>query len=159
MVIENKTKESNTSEQVQFSIQKIYIKDISFETPNSPQIFQKQWQPVVNLDLANSAILLEGDFFEVVLSITVTVSFEEKTVYLIEVQQAGIFHISNLPKDATSRTLGTVCPNILFPFAREVISDLVSKGGFPQLLLSPVNFDSLYLQQAKKTSIDSKTEL
>ena len=157
MVTENKTKESNVSEQAQFSIQKIYVKDISFETPNSPQIFQKQWQPVVNLDLANSATSLDGEFFEVVLSITVTVSFEEQTVYLIEVQQAGIFHLSNLPKDATSRTLATVCPNILFPFAREVISDLVSKGGFPQLLLSPVNFDALYLQQVKNASIESET--
>jgi preprotein translocase subunit SecB len=129
------------------------VKDLSFETPNSPGIFQKQWKPVVNMDLANSAISLDEAYYEVVLSITVTVSFEEETVYLAEVQQAGIFHLSNIPKDVLARMLGTVCPNILFPFAREVISDLVTKGGFPQLLLAPVNFDALYQQQADKTGV------
>jgi len=128
----------------QFAVQKVYVKDISFETPNSPQIFQKQWQPLVNMDLASSAKVLEGQLYEVVLSITVTVSFEKQTVYLVEVQQAGIFHLSGLPQDAVERVLATACPNILFPFAREVVADLVTRGGFPQLLLAPVNFDALY---------------
>jgi preprotein translocase subunit SecB len=134
----------------QFAIQKVYVKDISFETPNSPQIFQQQWQPVVNMDLASSAKLLEGPLYEVVLSITVTVSFEKQTVYLVEVQQAGIFHVAGLPQEVMERMLATVCPNILFPFAREVVADLVTRGGFPQLLLAPVNFDALYLQQQNK---------
>lgn len=136
--------------QGQFAIQKVYVKDISFETPNSPQIFQQQWQPVVNMDLASSATTLDKAFYEVVLSITITVSFKEQTVYLVEVQQAGIFHITDLPEDAVSRMLGTVCPNILFPFAREVVSDMVTRGGFPQLLLAPVNFEALYLQQQQQ---------
>ena len=146
---------SAKSTQGQFSIQKIFVKDISFETPNSPQIFQRQWQPLVNMDLDSSDQVLDKTFYEVVLSITVKVSFEEKTVYLVEVQQAGIFHIDKLPDEALNRILGTVCPNMLFPFAREVISDLVSKGGFPQLLLAPVNFDALYQQQLEKASLDS----
>lgn len=137
-----------TTPQVQFSIEKIYVKDLSFETPNSPQIFQKKWEPMVNLDLANSASSLSDEFYEVVLSITVTVSFEKDTVYLVEVQQGGIFNIQNVPKDILNRMLNTVCPNILFPYAREVISDLVTKGGFPQLILAPVNFEAIYQQQA-----------
>jgi preprotein translocase subunit SecB len=152
MTIENSSEDKNSSEQGQFSIQKIYVKDISFETPNSPKIFQEQWQPVVNMDLANSATALDDKFFEVVLSITVTVSFKDQTVYLIEVEQAGIFHLSNLPPEAINRMLGTICPNILFPFAREVISNLVNKGGFPQLLLAPVNFDALYQRKIESGS-------
>ncbi|NNE37808.1 MAG: protein-export chaperone SecB [Gammaproteobacteria bacterium] len=152
MNTEKQTEESNglTDSQAQFSIEKIYVKDLSFETPNSPQIFQKKWEPVVNLDLANSASSLSDDFYEVVLSITVTVSFEKETVYLVEVQQGGIFNILNVPKDILNRMLNTVCPNILFPFAREVISDLVTKGGFPQLILAPVNFDAIYQQQSSE---------
>jgi preprotein translocase subunit SecB len=143
------------TEQGQFSVQKIYVKDISFETPNSPKIFQKQWQPVVNMDLASNAMALDKTYYEVVLSITVTVSFEEETVYLVEVQQAGIFHLSNIPKQSLNRMLGAVCPNMLFPFAREVISDLVTKGGFPQLLLAPVNFDAIYQQQIEKSTLEN----
>jgi preprotein translocase subunit SecB len=133
-------KEATDRKTGQFSIQKVYVKDMSFETPNSPQIFQQQWQPQVN----------KGALYEVVLSITVTVSFEKQTVYLVEVQQAGIFHVSGLPPEAMDRMLATVCPNILFPFAREVVADIVTRGGFPQLLLAPVNFDALYLQQQNR---------
>ena len=143
---------SDQAPQASFQIEKIYVKDLSFETPNSPQIFQKKWEPVVNMDIANSSRSLDKDFYEVVLSITVTVSFEQETVYLVEAQQAGVFKIINLPNDVLNRTLNTICPNILFPFAREVISDLVTKGGFPQLLLAPVNFEALYQQQAEKIS-------
>src|SRR5690606_7598100 len=136
--------------QGQFSIQKIYVKDVSFETPNSPQIFQKQWQPVVNLDLSSAARALDKTYYEVVLSVTVTVSFEKETVYLVEVQQAGIFQLADIPDEVVKQMLATACPNILFPFAREAVSDLVTRGGFPQLLLAPVNFDALYLQQQQK---------
>jgi len=136
--------------QGQFSIQKIYVKDISFETPNSPQIFQKQWQPSVNMDLTSAARALDKSYYEVVLSVTVTVSFEKETVYLAEVQQAGIFQLADIPEEIVKQMLATACPNILFPFARETVSDLVTRGGFPQLLLAPVNFDALYLQQQQK---------
>jgi preprotein translocase subunit SecB len=137
------------AQQGQFGIQKIYVKDVSFETPNSPQIFTEAWNPKVNMDVANSAARIGEDLHEVVLSVTVKVNFGEKTVYLAEVQQAGIFHISGFPTEALGRMLATVCANILFPFAREAIADLVMRGGFPQLLLAPVNFEALYLQQQR----------
>ncbi len=139
-------------QQGQFGIQKIYVKDISFETPNSPHIFKEQWNPKVNMDIANSTTSLSNELHEVVLSVTVTVSFAEKTVYLAEIQQAGIFHISGFPNEILGRMLATVCTNILFPFAREVVADLVMRGGFPQLLLAPVNFEALYLQQQQRAN-------
>jgi preprotein translocase subunit SecB len=150
MNTETNSENEQSGSHAQFSIEKIYVKDLSFETPNSPGIFQKKWKPMVNMDLANSATSLNQDFYEVVLSITVTVSFEKETVYLVEVQQAGIFKITKVPDEILKRMLNTVCPNILFPFVREVISDLVTKGGFPQLILAPVNFDALYQQQSDK---------
>jgi preprotein translocase subunit SecB len=152
MSTEEKSRETEGAErkQGQFAIQKVYVKDVSFETPNSPHIFQKQWQPQVNLDLASTASVLDGANYEVVLSITVTVTMDTQTVYLVEVQQAGIFHLSDVPQEVIGRMLATVCPNILFPFARETVSDLVTRGGFPQLLLAPVNFDALYLQQQQQ---------
>ena len=147
-------------QQGQFGIQKIYVKDVSFETPHSPQIFQEEWNPKVSMDIANSATQLNNELHEVILSVTITVSFEEKTVYLVEVQQAGIFHISGFPDEILGRMLATVCTNILFPFAREFVADLVMRGGFPQLLLAPVNFEALYLQKQSRsnqaTKLDSK---
>lgn len=141
---------TDASQQGQFAIHKIYVKDLSFETPNSPEIFQDDWTPSVNMDISNSARVLEVPYYEVVLSVTVTVTIEEKTVYLAEVQQAGIFHIEGFDEETLNRLTGTACPNILFPFAREMISDLVTRGGFPQLLLAPVNFDALYMQQLQQ---------
>lgn len=144
--------------QGQFGIQKIYIKDMSFETPHSPEVFQEQWEPVVNMDVANSARPLTEKLFEAVLSVTVTVRFAEKTVYLAEVQQAGIFHIEGFPRDAVNRILATLCPNILFPFAREVVADLAMRGGFPQLLLAPMNFDALYAQHLREEAAKAPAE-
>lgn len=143
---------TDIEQQGQFGIQKIYVKDVSFETPHSPQIFQEEWNPKVNMDIANSTTRLNNDLHEVILSVTITVSFEEKTVYLVEVQQAGIFHITGFPDEIMGRMLATVCTNILFPFAREFVADLVMRGGFPQLLLAPVNFEALYLQQQQRSN-------
>ena len=136
--------------QGQFGIQKVYVKDLSFETPNSPQIFNEELQPTVNLQLSNESRKIADNTYEVVLRLTVTVATEDKTFYLAEVNQAGIFHISSFPDNAIERMVSTICPNILFPFARELISDLVTRGGFPQLLLAPVNFEALYAQQQKQ---------
>jgi len=136
----------------QFALQKIYLKDMSFETPNSPQVFQEQWNPTVNMDIQNTVNRLADDNYEVVIAVTVTVKFDDKTVYLIEAHQAGIFHISGFPDDVLRHTLTTICPNILFPFAREVVADLVTRGGFPQLLLAPVNFEALYQQHQEELS-------
>lgn len=139
----------------QFALQKIYLKDMSFETPHSPQIFQEQWNPTVNMDIQNTVNRLSEDTYEVVIAVTVTVKFEDKTVYLIEAHQAGIFLISGFPEDVLQRTVTTVCPNILFPFAREVVADLVTRGGFPQLLLAPVNFEALYQQHQEELKSDN----
>lgn len=138
------------AQQGQFGIQKIYVKDLSFETPNSPMVFQEEWAPSVNMDIANSASKIAEDLFEAVLSITITVTSAEKTMYLVEAQQAGIFHIAGLSDEVANKMLATACPNILFPFAREMIADLVTRGGFPQLLLAPVNFEALFMQKMQQ---------
>jgi len=123
---------------------KIYIKDISFETPNSPAVFTREWKPKVKLDLGEQLNELAHDHFEVVLSLTVTVTVGDQTAYLAEVQQAGIFHLQGIDDTRLRNVLHVYCPRQLFPYAAFVISDLVTRGGFPQLLLSPVNFDALY---------------
>ena len=142
--------------QQQFSVQRIYTKDLSFESPATPAVFRKQWQPKVNVDLntKSSAIDAEGNF-EVVLAITITAKIEEETAFLVEVQQAGIFHIKGFDGDDLRRILGTAAPNVLFPYARESIDTLCVKGGFPAIMLSPVNFDAVYQQalaQAQNSS-------
>jgi len=137
----------DAEQQGRFAIQKIYIKDVSLETPDAPQIFREQWRPSVNMDLANSVADIGENRYEITLSVTVTVRAEEKVVYLVEIQQAGIFLIAELPREVIARMTATVCPNILFPFAREAVADLVTRAGFPQLLLSSVNFEALYIQQ------------
>jgi preprotein translocase subunit SecB len=134
----------------QFSIQKIYTKDLSFETPNAPKIFREKWEPAVDFNLATHADKLDTNVFEVVLTVTITVKSTDMVAYLVEVKQAGIFTIENFSDPELNAMLGSFCPNILFPYAREVVSDLVSKGGFPQLLLAPVNFDALYNQHLQE---------
>ena len=133
--------------QPQFQMQRIYTKDISFESPATPDVFRKQWQPKVNVDLntKSEGIDEEGNF-EVVLSVTVTTKVEEETAFLVEVQQAGIFSIKGFEGEDLRRVLGTAAPNILFPYAREAIDTLCVKGGFPPVMLAPVNFDALYQQ-------------
>lgn len=144
--------EENQQQAPQFAIQRIYVKDVSFETPNSPAIFTKEWKPEVKLDLDNKSTKLDEGVFEVVLSITVTATVEDQTAFLCEVQQAGIFAIGNVPEGQLAHMLGAFCPNTLFPYARETVSNLVNRGTFPALNLAPVNFDALfaqYVQQAK----------
>ncbi|MEW8013838.1 MAG: protein-export chaperone SecB [Candidatus Sedimenticola endophacoides] len=130
----------------QFALQRIYTKDVSFETPNSPVIFSQPWEPESELALNSNATPLGDDLYEVVLSITVTTKTKDKVAYLVEVQQAGVFFAKGFQDQELSPMLGAYCPNVLFPYAREVVSDLVSKGSFPQLLLTPVNFEMLYQQ-------------
>lgn len=135
-----------------FVIQKIYVKDMSFETPHTPQIFMEKWEPEVSLQLNNSAAVLSEGVHEVTLAVTITAKLADKVAYLIEVQQSGIFNATGFNANDLGAILGSYCPNILFPFAREVISDVVTKGGFPQLLLAPVNFDALYAQHAQQAA-------
>ena len=134
----------------QFSLQRIYVRDLSFEAPKSPAIFRQQWEPSVALDLNTKQKGLEGDFHEVVLTLSVTVKNGEEVAFIAEVQQAGIFLIKNLDPASMSHTLGAFCPNILFPYAREALDNLVTRGSFPALMLSPVNFDALYAQELQR---------
>lgn len=134
----------------QFMIQRVYIKDLSFETPDSPAIFREEWEPKLNLDLNTSNTLLEDNVYEVVLQVTATVHNKDRVAFLAEVKQAGIFTIEGAPADQLDHLLASFCPNILFPYAREAISDMVIKASFPQLVLAPVNFDALYMQQLEQ---------
>jgi preprotein translocase subunit SecB len=139
--------------QPHIAIQKIYVKDLSFETPNSPQMFLDKidkWEPEINLQLSNSASALKEDTHEVVLSVTVTAKIKDKTAFLVEVQLAGIFNMVGFDKAQLAAWMGSYCPQLLFPYAREVVSDLVTRGGFPQLLLAPINFDALYRQHLEQ---------
>lgn len=141
-----------------FDIRKIYIKDASLECPNSPQIFLEELtQPDVSIDATIKTRKLEQTgYFEVILGITVTSKMGEKTAFLAEVQQAGVFHIEGLPKEDMPLALEIACPNVLLPFVREAISDLVGKAGFPQLLLSPINFEALFHQKLQSQAAAQK---
>lgn len=141
--------------QQQFAIQRIYTKDISFETPSSPAVFLEKWEPKVSVEMNTQANRLNDGVFEVVLSVTVTTKAGEKTAYLAEVKQAGIFATAGFSDADLGPLLAAYCPNILFPYARELISDLVTRGSFPQLLLNPVNFDALYAQHLQQQKAGS----
>ena len=133
--------------QQQFTLQRIYTKDVSFESPTTPQIFRQNWQPAINVDLnTKSSRVDEQGNHEVVLTLTVTAKIGEDTAFLVEVQQAGIFYVVGIEGEPLRQVLATVGPNILFPYARESIDALVVKGGFPPMMLAPVNFDALYRQ-------------
>jgi preprotein translocase subunit SecB len=142
--------EENNTVEKQFSIQKIYTKDMSFETPNSPKIFTEQWEPAVDFNLGSHVSPLENSFFEINLTLTITVKNKDAVAYLVEVNQAGIFALAGFSDEEMGPMVGSFCPNILFPYARETVSDLIIRGGFPQLLLAPVNFDALYAQHLQQ---------
>ncbi len=131
----------------QFMIQRIYVKDLSFEAPNTPAVFQQQWEPELNLDLNVSHNRLEEGVYEVILHITATVANQKATAFLVEIKQAGIFTIQNAPENQLDHLINSFCPNILFPYAREAITSQVINGSFPQLVLAPINFDALYMQK------------
>jgi len=136
-----------------FKIHRIYLKDVSYESPQTPSVFvsNKTWKPNVALHLNTESSKLENDLYECVLTVTATVKLEEEVAYLIELKQAGLFLIKGFEESRLGPMLGSFCPNVLFPFAREEIASLVQKGGFPQLLLDPVNFDALYAQHVEKS--------
>ncbi len=153
--------ESNQQAQQNFAIQRVFLKDVSFEAPNSPTIFQQEWNPDVNLDLDSQSRELAEGIYEVVLRLTVTVKNAEENAFLCEVQQGGIFTVSGMEASQLAHCLGAFCPNILFPYARETVSSLVVKGTFPQLNLAPVNFDALfmnYLESQNKAQVADKTD-
>lgn len=150
---------STNTQQEQFGIQNLYVKDISFETPQSPQIFMEDWKPKMEYEISTNINNLEENVFEVVLNITVTVKVEEKTAFLVEVHQAGIFVVSGFAQDQLIYMLNTYCPTILYPYAREMISNLVTRGGFQPLLLAPINFEALYAEQQQQQQQSQPTTI
>jgi len=131
----------------QIAIQKIYVKDFSFESPHTPDVFAKSdWSPKTNLNLRSTHTTGKDNSHEVVLTVTIEAKEDEQTFFLVELQQAGLFHIAGYGEDEFKAIIGSYCPNILFPYARESVANIVSKGGFPEFLLQPINFDALYAQ-------------
>jgi preprotein translocase subunit SecB len=136
------------NQQPQFALQRVYVKDASFEAPNAPLVFTKEWKPEVKLDLNSGARRVDDRHFEVFVKITVTASLEnDETAFLAEVMQCGLFLADNIPEQQLKPMLGAMCPNILFPYLRESIDSMVVKGGFPALMLAPINFDALFQQR------------
>lgn len=147
------TEEAVDAPQPRFEIQKVFVKDASLECPNSPEIFRDHpWKPEPELRVGTHATQLTEHHYEVVVTVTLTVKSGEQTGYLVEVQQGGIFTLANIPEPQMEPLLGIGCPNVLFPFAREAVADLVQKAGFPQHLLPPVNFEHIYAQQSENES-------
>jgi preprotein translocase subunit SecB len=133
--------------QRQFLVQRIYTKDISFEAPNTPQLFQENWSPEINVGLGSEVNKVNEELLELVLKVSVEAKHEDKTVFLVEIQQAGLFAIQGFNEQEADALMGVAAPNVLFPYAREVVSDLVTRGSFPQFVLQPVNFEAIYAQQ------------
>ena len=133
-----------------FSIEKVYVKDLSVEIPNAPQVFLEREAPTVDIQLHHNSTSVEDGVYETVLTVTVTAKANEKTMFLVEVAQAGIFVARNIPGQELEQVLGIACPNILFPYVREVISDTVVRAGFPPVILSPVNFEAIYASQRQQ---------
>ena len=138
------------------SITKIYQKDFSFESPQAPGVFRSgEWKPQTNLNLRSNHNDVEGNLHEVILTITVEAKEEDKTLFLVELAQAGLFEIAGYGKDEFSAIIGSFCPNILFPYAREAIATAIQKGGFPEFVLQPINFDALYVQSRQQAEAEA----
>lgn len=144
----------------QISIQKIYTKDFSFESPHAPKVFTKpDWEPKTNLNLRSNHTPIGENNHEVVLTLTVETKHEEQTLFLVELHQAGIFHITGYEGEELAAIMGSFCPNVLFPYARETIASMIVKGGFPEFVLQPINFDALYTQSLKQTADAQKADV
>lgn len=144
--------EINERNQGQLVIQKIYLKDASFEGKNTPQVFQQPWEPQIELALNSGSLLLAQEVYEVILSLTVTAKIKEQIAFLVEVHMAGIFLIQSFSEDELNHLLGAYCLEVIYPYAREAISDLVVRGGFPQLMLTPMNFDLIYKRSQEQSA-------
>ncbi len=150
--------EKQTNSEKQLVLQKIYIKDLSFESPRSPDVFSSNVSPQTKLNIKSSASEVAPDTQEVTLTLTVEAIDEDKTLFMLEIEQAGLFRMQGYSVEETQMLIGSYCPGTLYPFAREAISDVITRGGFPQLLLQPINFDALYAQVLKdRTDGDGKS--
>jgi preprotein translocase subunit SecB len=140
----------------EFVIQRIYVKDLSFESPNAPEVFRGEWNPQNELNLNTQVNRLDDQNFEVVLTVTVTAKLGDKTAFIAEVHQAGVFTMGGFPEQELAPLVGAYCPNILFPYAREALTDVVTKGSFPQLVLQPINFDVLFAQHQQQATAQAQ---
>ena len=138
------------NEQPVFGIEKLYVKDLSLEVPHAPEVFLEREAPEVQIQLNSGGRLVGESVYEVTLTVTVTAKIGEKTVFLVEVGQGGVFRIQNVPQEQLEPLIAVACPNILFPYAREVVSDAVSRAGFQPIVLQPVNFEAMYLQRLQE---------
>jgi preprotein translocase subunit SecB len=141
---------SDAQNQPTFSIEKVFVKDISLEIPNSPQVFLEREAPTVDIQLHHNSAQVDEGVYQTVLTVTVTAKVKDKTMFLVEVGQAGVFVIRNIPAGELDAVLGIACPNILFPYAREVVADTTVRAGFPPVVLNPVNFESIYQQAVQQ---------
>jgi preprotein translocase subunit SecB len=141
------------NEQPVFGIEKLYVKDLSLEVPNAPEVFLEREAPQIQIQLNSGGRPVGDNVYEVVLTVTVTASIGEKTVFLVEVGQAGVFRIQNVPQEQMEPLIAVACPNILFPYAREVVSDAVTRAGFQPIVLQPVNFEAMYLQRLQEQEL------
>lgn len=149
-----------SNDQPTFQIEKIYVKDLSLEIPNAPQVFMQNEQPQLEVQIDNASEQFADGAFEVTVSVTVTARVGERTIFLAEAVQAGIFTIRGVPEADLEPLLAIGCPNIIYPYARETLSDMVTRGGFPPVLLAPVSFEALYAQRAQQPSgPDSRIEI
>jgi preprotein translocase subunit SecB len=140
----------NTGTEPRFGVQRVYLKDASFEAPDSPEAFRRQYNPQVNFSINSRSKKIDGNFYEVVLRLTADVKQETRTVFLVEVQQAGIFEVAGLEGDRLEQVLTVTCPTVLFPYGREAVDSLITKASFPPLMLAPINFEAVYLQAKRK---------
>ena len=145
--------ENQGDNEKRISINKIYLKDFSFESPQAPAVFRgSEWKPQTNLNLRSNHNDIEENLHEVVLTLTVDAKEGDTTLFLVEIQQAGIFEVAGYEQEELSAIVGSFCPNILFPYAREAIASIIQKGGFPEFVLQPINFDALYLQSRQQAA-------
>jgi preprotein translocase subunit SecB len=152
--------EAPQTQQPVFSIEKVFVKDLSLEIPNAPQVFLEREAPAVDIQLHHNSTSVEEGVYQTILTVTVTAKIGEKTMFLVEAAQAGIFVARNIPASELDAVLGIACPNILFPYVREVISDTVTRAGFPPVILSPVNFESIYhAQRAQQPAMDTPAQI
>ena len=151
--------DSAAQENRQIMLQKIYVKDSSFESPNAPQVFtNKEWRPQTQLNLRSGHRQLESDTYEVVLTVTLEAKAEETTMFLVEIQQAGLFRLAGMDEEQRAGLLGGFCPGVLYPYVRETVSSMVQRGGFPEFLLQPIDFDGLYAQSQKEAARDPQKQ-
>ncbi|MGB5569139.1 MAG: protein-export chaperone SecB [Sedimenticolaceae bacterium] len=143
--------------QRQFMVQRIYTKDVSFEAPNTPKMFQENWSPQINVGLGTEVTRIDAENIVLVLKVSVEAKHDEKTVFLVEVKQAALFLVQGFGEEETDALMGVAAPNVVFPYAREVVSDLVTRGSFPQFILQPVNFEAIYTQQRQAKAAQAES--